>query len=78
MNLLNRMVIESNKETGCLFYQLFVNDHDRWSYALVERWAGQEELDAHTQTPHWKHFDATVNQFLNSEYEEHHYEEISQ
>lgn len=76
VTLLNGMVIESNKEEGCSLYQLFKNDHEKNSYMLVEHWGTQEQLDAHAKSPHWKHFDKTVNDYLYSSYEEHHYTEI--
>ncbi len=76
VRLLNGMVIESNKEDGCSLYQLFKNDHEKCSYLLVEHWDTQEQLDAHGETAHWKHFDKTVNGYLYSDYDEHHYTEI--
>lgn len=78
VKLLNNMVVQSNKEEGCSLYQLYKNDHERCSYMLVEHWESQAHLDAHAQSEHWIHFNDTVNDFLYSEYEEHHYEEIAQ
>lgn len=78
LKLLTHMVIESNKESGCELYQLMQNHIEPYSYMLVEHWQTQEQLDAHAETPHWKHFDKTVNDYLFSDYEEHHYKEIPQ
>lgn len=75
---LNHMVIESNKEKGCTWYQLYQNTSDPFAYELVEHWDTQEDLDAHAKTPHWIHFDNTVNNYLKQDYEEHHYKEIPQ
>lgn len=76
LKLLNHMVVESNKEDGCSLYQLWRNAHDPYSYALIEHWETQGHLDAHGRTPHWIHFNDTVNGYLKSDYDEHHYEEI--
>ncbi|ALC30056.1 putative quinol monooxygenase [Streptomyces bacillaris] len=76
LKLLNHMVVESNKEDGCHLYQLWRNAHDPYSYTLIEHWESQEHLDAHGRTPHWIHFDDTVNGYLKSDYDEHHYTEI--
>ena len=75
--LLNHMVIESNKEDGCVLYQLWQNAHDKYSYTLIEHWESQKHLDAHATTPHWNAFNETVNAFLKSNYDEHHYTEIA-
>lgn len=77
VKLLHHMVIESNKEKGCELYQLNRNADEPLSYNLIEHWATQDDLDAHAKSEHWKHFDATVNDYLLSKYEEHHYKEIS-
>lgn len=75
--LLNTMVVESNKEQGCSMYEMFRHSQDPYLYTLVEHWDSQEELDAHGRTKHWIHFNDTVNDFLKSPYDEHHYTEIS-
>lgn len=74
VNLLRYMVVESNKESGCRLYQLYRNTADPLSYTLIEHWESQEHLDAHAKTEHWKRFDATVAEYLNSNYEVHLYQ----
>ncbi|MFJ8553418.1 putative quinol monooxygenase [Streptomyces sp. NPDC093676] len=76
LKLLNHMVVESNKEDGCSPYQLWRNAHDPYSYVLVEHWETQGHLDAHGKTPQWIDFNDTVNGYLKSDYDEHHYNEI--
>lgn len=76
IKLLNHMVIESNKEHGCSMYQLFRSSYDPYLYTLIEHWDTQEDLDAHGKTPHWINFNDTVNNYLKSDYDEHHYVEI--
>jgi quinol monooxygenase YgiN len=76
LKLLNHMVIESNKEDGCTLYQLWRNANDPYGYVLVEHWMSRESLAAHARTTHWTEFNDTVNSYLKSEYDEHHYTEI--
>ncbi|GGC71409.1 antibiotic biosynthesis monooxygenase [Hoyosella rhizosphaerae] len=76
IKLLNHMVIESNKEPGCSLYQLYQSSYDPFAYALIEHWDSQEALDAHGKTSHWINFNDTVNKYLKSAYDEHHYTEI--
>ncbi|MET8638724.1 antibiotic biosynthesis monooxygenase [Streptomyces sp. NPDC004680] len=76
LKLLKHMVVESIKEDGCSLYQLWLNAHDPYSYVLVEHRETQDHLAAHGETPHWFDFNDTVNGYLKSDYEEHHYNEI--
>lgn len=76
VKLLHHMVTESNREQGCVHYQLHRNVAEPLSYNLIEHWETQADLDAHARSEHWKHFDATVNGYLNANYDEHHYREI--
>ncbi|WP_166975016.1 putative quinol monooxygenase [Brevibacterium atlanticum] len=76
LKLLNHMVVESNREQGCSYYQLWRSAVDPYSYSLIEHWDSQEELNAHGRTAHWINFNDTVNEYLKSNYEEHHYSEI--
>ena len=75
---LTHMVTESNKESGCEFYQLW-QDHDNHDfYVLIEHWKDKESLGGHQKTAHWQHFDSVVNSYLTEPYDEHHYKEIEQ
>jgi quinol monooxygenase YgiN len=76
LRLLDTMVIESNKEDGCLFYELWNDVKRRDQFSLIEHWRDQDALDAHAKTKHWIHFNGTVNDYLEENYAEHHYTEI--
>ncbi len=39
-------------EEGCLAYELFSSAADPSVFITVERWRGQDDLDAHMKTPH--------------------------
>ncbi|WP_345827603.1 putative quinol monooxygenase [Erwinia sp. HDF1-3R] len=75
--VLNNMVVESNKEEGCHFYQLWNNEDDKNHYALIELWSGKDVLSEHQKTPHWIAFNDVVNTFLTEPYDEHHFSEIA-
>jgi quinol monooxygenase YgiN len=38
LRLLDTMVIESNKEDGCLFYELWYDVKRRDQFSLIEHW----------------------------------------
>lgn len=76
LSLLDNMVVESNKEAGCSYYHLLKDLTQTNRYTLIEHWDNQEALDGHNKTKHWIHFNDTVNNYLSTPYEEHHYTEI--
>ena len=76
LQLLDTMVVESNKEDGCLFYELWNDIKRPGHFSLIEHWRYQQALAAHAKTQHWIHFNRTVNDFLEDKYDEHHYTEI--
>ncbi|WP_430602863.1 hypothetical protein IGJ02_000171 [Enterococcus sp. DIV0724b] len=76
LKLLNNMVVESNKETGCTYYHLLEDQTQENRFTLIEHWDDQTALDGHNKTAHWINFNNTVNDYLNHPYEEHHYTEI--
>lgn len=77
LRLMNDMVVKSNREDGCSLYQLVRFEHSKYDFALIEHWESKEHLKRHGQTPHWIHFDKTVNACLVEPYDEHHYEEVA-
>lgn len=77
LSVLNNMVVESNKEDGCHFYQLWNNESDKNHFALIELWKDKDVLKKHQQTPHWIAFNDVVNTFLTEPYDEYHFSEIA-
>lgn len=77
LRLMNEMVVKSNREDGCTFYQLVRFEHSRYDFALIEHWESKEHLQQHGKTSHWINFDKTVNDYLTERYDEHHYQEIA-
>lgn len=39
-------------EEGCLAYEVFESAAQPGTYVTIETWRGQDDLDAHLQTPH--------------------------
>ncbi|GJH02802.1 MULTISPECIES: putative quinol monooxygenase [Paraburkholderia] len=76
LGLLENMVVESNKEDGCIYYELWIDAKNPNHYSLIEHWRDQATLTAHGKTSHWIHFNDTVNNYLEEKYDEHHYTEI--
>ncbi|MDR1001523.1 MAG: antibiotic biosynthesis monooxygenase [Clostridiales bacterium] len=48
------LVAETQKEAGCISYNLYQDVNDPQVLAFVELWQSREALGAHMQTPHFK------------------------
>jgi quinol monooxygenase YgiN len=59
-------VVATNKEDGCIFYQMHLNVSDPTKLIVVERWASREALNAHIQTPHLKAWRAASAEFVTA------------
>jgi quinol monooxygenase YgiN len=52
-----KTIIEnSNKEEGCLYYQLFQSPYEKTSFIFVEKYKNQAAIDFHFGTPYFKEF----------------------
>lgn len=49
---LRALVSPTREEEGCLAYDLFESGAAPGVFLTQERWRGQDDLDAHLQTPH--------------------------
>ncbi len=61
-----KAVAETNKEDGCIFYQMHLNVSDPTKLVVVERWESREALDAHLLTPHLKAWRAAGADFVTA------------
>lgn len=50
------IVEPSNRDEGCIQYELHQDNNDLNTFVFFERWQDQESLDKHNQTPHLKEF----------------------
>ncbi|MDQ1634104.1 MAG: hypothetical protein QOJ32_913 [Frankiaceae bacterium] len=51
-DLLSELVAATRTESGCLAYELFRSAAEQRVFVTIETWQGQEDLDAHMQSPH--------------------------
>lgn len=51
-DILSTFSAATRQEDGCLSYDLFESASAPGTFVTVERWRGQDDLDAHLKTPH--------------------------
>ncbi len=54
MALAKSMVTETQKENGCIFYNIFKNNETDNEFAFIEQWESEESLEAHKVSRHFK------------------------
>jgi quinol monooxygenase YgiN len=54
------MVENSNKEEGCLSYQLFQSPYEKTGFIFVEFYKNQAAIDFHFATPYFKEFGNSI------------------
>lgn len=57
--LLRGMLAPTRAEEGCEFYELY-ESHEPGRFYFYELWTTKAHLDAHCQTPHFKHLEASI------------------
>ena len=57
--LLSGMLAPTHAEEGCEFYELY-ESHEPGRFYFHELWTTKAHLDAHCQTPHFKHLEANI------------------
>merc|ERR1712113_1302673 len=51
-----KMISATQKEKGCIHYQLYKEQGKEKSYAMIETWETSEDLEAHSKSAHVKAF----------------------
>ena len=59
--MLRAVIAPTHAEEGCLTYAFHRGLDDPTQFAMVERWASREALDAHLQTPHVAQLSSAVD-----------------
>merc|ERR1712212_1175803 len=54
-----KMILATQKEKGCIHYQLYKEKGKEKSYAMIETWETSEDLEAHSKSAHVKAFQAS-------------------
>lgn len=55
------MIEKSNKEPGCISYQLYQDPYDNTKFVFVEEYKNQAAVDAHFATDYFKAFGPKIN-----------------
>ncbi len=50
--LLQQIVESSQREEGCLGYDLLMNEHNRLEFVFLEEWEGKEAFDRYGKSSH--------------------------
>jgi quinol monooxygenase YgiN len=58
------IIENSNKESGCIFYQLFQDPYDNSRFVFVEEYKNQAAVDAHFAADYFKAFGPKIGDFI--------------
>lgn len=61
---LMKMVEETRKETGCLNYDLHVDESCKCTFLFYENWVSRGALELHFDTPHFKHLRSLADELF--------------
>ena len=65
---LTHLVAETNKEPGCINYDLHVNEEDKTLFLFYENWRSRADWDKHMQMPYLRRwFDDVAGEVLEKE-----------
>ena len=59
------MVENSNKEEGCLSYELFQSPYEKGGFIFVEFYKNQAAIDFHFATPYFKEFGSSIGEMTS-------------
>ncbi|MCI6996323.1 MAG: antibiotic biosynthesis monooxygenase [Eubacterium sp.] len=69
LELAGKLVEETRKEQGNLSYRLVQSRESQNIYAFVEEWPGQEALDIHMASEHFKKLGAEIGKVVEGSLE---------
>ncbi|SCC30074.1 Quinol monooxygenase YgiN [Chitinophaga costaii] len=55
-DLLQTLLTETRKEPGCLQYEIFQTERDEAMFIVQEKWASEEDFNAHSSQLHFTMF----------------------
>lgn len=61
--LFAELVETTKKESGCIAYDLYVNENDHTHFVFVEEWTNREALDAHMASEHFTRLVPQIGQY---------------
>jgi quinol monooxygenase YgiN len=66
--LLQGMLAPTRAESGCKLYELYESD-SKGRFYFYEIWESQVALDQHAASPHFKHLEVAVREFVEEPFE---------
>ena len=66
--LLSAMVVPSQAEDGCLFYEIFQYENDKKRFMAVETWRDEAALDGHKASSHYKVYKSSYEPYCINKY----------
>jgi len=66
--LLRGMLAPTRAESGCKLYELYESD-SKGRFYFYEIWESQAALDQHAASPHFKHLEQAVGEFVEVPFE---------
>jgi len=66
--LLSAMVIPSQAEFGCIFYEIFQYENNKRKFMAVETWENEAALDGHKASEHYKVYKSSYEPFCEAKY----------
>jgi quinol monooxygenase YgiN len=66
--LLSAMVIPSQAEVGCLFYEIVQYKDEPQRFMAVETWENEAALDGHKASAHYKIYKSSYEPFCDIKY----------
>jgi len=66
--LLTAMVEPSQKEDGCIFYEIFQYEGNRRKFMAYESWRDEAALDGHKSTAHYAVYKSSYEPYCEKKY----------
>jgi len=66
--LLSAMVVPSQAEEGCVFYEIFQYENNRRKFMAVETWENEAALDGHKSSEHYTIYKSSYETYCESKY----------
>jgi len=66
--LLSAMVVPSQAEDGCIFYEIFQYKNNRKKFMAVETWRDEAALDGHKVSAHYKIYKTSYEPYCETKY----------
>lgn len=63
MPMYTELVAATKKETGCIEYNLFIDENDKRHFIFIEEWVDHQALDAHCASEHFTRLVPMINHY---------------